>query len=143
MLNGLKLKHIIVLFVTLVVILLIISYGIYATKALCHNNDNNDEAPFNYRRPMVYVEDNIYYESKYVKLLPEGADLIGSIEKVILPSELPKENFTSNTELAPLGSPVYADDDNLSVIYIEILDLEAGGYIKYVTESELLSETSD
>ena len=171
MLNRLKLKHIIAFIVILVIILLIISYGICAAKVMktksdytsmpesevtlgaldnepltgedVDNNGANEEEQQSDRRPMVYVEDTLYFEIDYIKSLPEGADVIGNIEKVIAQSELPGENYTSNTAWAPIGSPVYADEDDLSVIYIERLDLEAGGYMKYVAESKLLSETSD
>lgn len=167
MLNRFKTKHIITVAAILVIILLVISYETCSAKEMKTKSDNtsmpksevtldtsdnepltdedidnngaNEEVQQSDRRPMVYVEDTLYFETDYMESLPKGADLIGNIEKVIAQSELPGENFTSNTAWAPIGSPVYADEDDPSVIYIERLDLEAGGYMKYVTESELLS----
>ncbi len=99
-------------------------------------SQSEEEAPLNERRPMVYVEDAIYYEIDYVKSLPEGMELIGSIEKLIDQTELPDENFESNSDLAPLDASIYAGDDR-SIIYIEIADLEDGGYMVYSTDPVL------
>lgn len=163
MLNRFKTKYIIVVAVILVVILLVISYEICSAKEMktksdyasmpesevtlgasdnetltdedVDNNGANEEVQQSDRRPMVYVEDTLYFETDYMESLPEGADLIGNIEKVIAQSELPEENFTSNTFTAPQGSQIYAGDDR-SVIYIERADLEDGGYMVFTTDVE-------
>lgn len=99
-------------------------------------SQSDEEAPLNDRRPMVYVEDAIYYEIDYVKSLPDGTELIGSIEKLIDQTELPDENFESNCDLAPLDGSIYAGEDR-SIIYIERADLEDGGYMVYSTDPVL------
>ncbi len=99
-------------------------------------SQSEEEVPLNERRPMVYVEDAIYYEIDYVKSLPEGTELIGSIEKLIDTTELPDENFESNWPMAPLDASIYAGEDR-SIIYIERADLEDGGYMVYSTDPVL------
>lgn len=128
MLNKFKLSHIIALVVVLVIIIAIIVGGIYALK------QNNAEQKWD-RRPIVYVEDTIYYYNDYVKSLPDDVFLIGTIKEVIDQTELPNENFTSNSDLAPDGSSVYAIKNNPSVIYIERFDLDESGYMIYGSEA--------
>lgn len=106
-----------------------------AALTSCGSDRGDEEEQRWDRRPMVYAYDEIYYESDYVKELPEGTELIGSIEKQIDPSELPDENFESNWSIAPLGASIYAGEDK-SVIYIESEDSEDGGYMVYTTDIE-------
>jgi hypothetical protein len=95
----------------------------------------DEDAPLNYRRPMVYAYDEIYYVSDYVKDLPDGVESVGSIEKQLDPSELPDENFVSNTDMAAQGSAVYAGEDT-TVIYIEWTGSEKSGYMVFTTDVE-------
>lgn len=86
-------------------------------------------------RPMVYAYDRFYYDSDFVEELPEGTELIGSIEKQLDQTERPDENFVSNTDMAAQGSRVYAAEDR-SAIYVEWTGSEKSGYITFVSEVE-------
>ncbi len=83
------------------------------------------------RRPMIYIDNNLYLEYDYKKNLPEDATLIGEVVKTVDQSEQPAENFTSNTTFAAVGSKIYAARD-MSEVYVEILGSDSGGYLVYV-----------
>lgn len=94
-----------------------------------------DEAIPTDRRPMICIDGITYFETgKSTSEIPQSADLIGTIESVVLQSDLPQESFSSNTaDLAPLGSLVYWDSDLPSTVYVEISNLEKLVYVVYTS----------
>lgn len=110
-----------------------------ATLASCgsapaQGKQSDEDIKWDYR-PMVYAYDRFYYDSDFAEELPEGAELIGSIEKQLDQTERPEENFVSNTDMAAQGSRVYAVEDK-SAIYVEWTGSEKSGYITFVSEVE-------
>ncbi len=79
------------------------------------------------RRPMIYINNTLYFEQDSKKTLPDNATLIGSVKKIINQSQQPNENFVSNSPSIEVGSEIYANED-MSEVYIADL----GGYMVYV-----------
>lgn len=85
----------------------------------CANTETEQESFGDYR-PMIYVNDTLYAEtSEVLSELPEGADLIGTIEKLVSQSEaMVKENFCSNS--ISVGSEIYYDSSNAEQVYVKL-----------------------
>lgn len=103
-------------------------------SAPAQGKQSDEDIKWDYR-PMVYAYDSFYYDSDFVEELPEGTELIGSIEKQLDQTERPEENFVSNTDMAAQGSAVYAGEDT-TVIYIEWTGSEKSGYMVFTTDVE-------
>jgi len=69
-------------------------------------------------RPMVYVQDALYGETAdAINTLPEEAVFIGTIGSIVPRNEpMVRENFTSN--LLPIGSQVFCDEADLTIVYV-------------------------
>ena len=103
--------------------------SLLGTLVLCGCVSNIDEADnLSDHRPMIYVNDSIYYETADVLLeIPSKAEIIGSIlEKVSQNKPMVNENFYSNC--LPVGSAIYYDKDAPDIIYAKI---DSDGTTKY------------
>lgn len=124
--------------IILISILLAVLSATFAIKAYKSKSAPDNAGQFSDRRPMVCVDGILYFDNGSVNSLPENAELIGTIEKVVAHSEQPSENLATNFE--PLGCSVYADTDDNTNIYIHRPDIKDDLYLKYTNESGLFTK---
>ena len=79
-------------------------------------------------RPMIYVQDKLFGETAdVISNLPEKAVSVGTIEKVVPQNEpMERTNFTSN--LLQIGSEIYCDEADPSVVYVKLPDVRYSVY---------------
>lgn len=157
--NSIKAKRVIVLIIIvciLIVSLIVVISRSYNTlpksndnetigdacdNSLASESDNviedDNEPILSDRRPMICIDNVVYFEYDYTYTLPENAEEIGTIKSVISQSEIPTESFSSNSDIAPIGSRIYTDEGTPTITYVERSDLENDTYVIYMSESEL------
>lgn len=116
-------KKNIVLLLLVVIVVLGVFLWIYAVK--------NSGPPLGDYPPMVYVQDSLYKEtSDMTTVLPNDMIFLDTIKKNVPQNEsMPQENFVSN--VLPIGSKVFWNELDSSIIYIQFSDGTQEKYLKY------------
>lgn len=105
-------KNAVVLIMGLCIVLLVMA---------CSKDEDTPINALSDYRPMIYVQNSLYGDTGRTTALPDGAVLIGTIQKTVRQNEpMVKENFTSNT--FPVGSEVFSNELDTKFIYVKMPD---------------------
>ena len=104
-------------------------------SACAPHQEGEETGAWDYK-PMIFVEDTLYEDIGHlVDDLPEGAMLLGTVEKLVPQSEpMVRENFCANA--IPVGSALYRNETEPTLLYVDLGTGGGKGYSVFQTMEE-------
>ena len=109
---------------------IIMAICIVVMCSACNGSSEQQNELSDYK-PMIYIKNNLYGDTGNIhNSISDAASLIGTIEKLVpQDEEMSKEEFSSN--VMPVGSEIYFDEENPEFVYIKFLQEGKEMYAEY------------